>query len=277
MNTGLTDRQQRELEYHREHAKLHQSVLSSPFPFDVLNEPGKRWWNAYWSMYAYLVSCDLKDKRVLVVGCGFGDDALRLSKLGARVSAFDLSSDSLRIAKALALREGLEIAFDEMPAERMIYEEDCFDFIVCRDILHHVDIQDTVREIVRVAKRDAILVVNEIYSHSITDTIRHSSLIEKCLYPMMTRLIYGPGKPYITEDERKLNEHDIEQIAKSLQPPLFTRHFNFLVTRVIPDRFETCAKLDRLLLRAFGRLAHLLAGRVLFGARILKSANTTLQ
>ncbi len=223
-------------------------------------------------MYGYLVNCDLKDKKVLVVGCGFGDDALRLAKLGAKVSAFDLSPDSLQIAKALALREGLDIIFEEMPAEKMLYEDNSFDYIISRDILHHVDIPNTMSEIVRVAKPGALFVVNEIYSHSITDKIRHSALVENVLYPKMRRLIYGPGKPYITEDERKLSEFDLEQILKPLQPRLFTKYFNFLVTRVIPDRFEKLAQVDHLLLRILHPIGHLLAGRVLFSARIFKPA-----
>ena len=273
MNTDLTDRQQRELDYHREHAKLHKSVVAAPFSWDVLQQPNRRWWNAYWGMYEYLVNCDLKDKRVLVVGCGFGDDALRIAKLGAKVSAFDLSPDSLEIAKALALREGLDILFEEMPAENMIYADNSFDYILSRDILHHVDIPKAMREIVRVAKPGAIFVVNEIYSHSITDKIRHSTIVEKILYPKMRRLIYGPGRPYITEDERKLSELDLEQIMKPLQPRLFTKYFNFLVTRIIPDRSDKLAQVDRLLLRLLHPIGHLLAGRMLFSARIIKSAN----
>ena len=227
-------------------------------------------------MYEYLVNCDLKDNRVLVVGCGFGEDALRLAKLGAKVSAFDLSPDSLEIAKALALREGLEITFEEMPAEKMSYEDNSFDYILARDILHHVDIPNTMSEIVRVAKPNAIFLVNEIYSHSLTDKIRHSAFVKKILYPKMRRLIYGVGKPYITEDERKLSESDLKEIMISLQPRLFTKYFNFLVTRVIPDRFEKLAQLDHLLLRLLHPIGHLLAGRVLFSARILKSAKTSV-
>ena len=270
MNIELTDRQQRELDYHREHAKLHQSVLATPFSWDVLQHPGRRWWNAYWGMFEYLVQCDLKGKKVLVVGCGFGDDALRVAKLGAIVSAFDLSPDSLSIARSLATREGLAIRFEEMPAEKMSYPDNSFDYILARDILHHVDIPATMGEIVRVAKPDSIFLVNEIYSHSFTDRIRRSALVEKVLYPKMRRLIYGPGKPYITEDERKLSEADIHQILRSLQPRMFTKYFNCLVTRVIPDRFETLARLDRLLLSLLHPIGHLLAGRVMFSARVLK-------
>lgn len=270
MTTDLTDRQQRELDYHREHAKLHQSVLSSPFSWDVLSNPGRRWWNAYWGMYEYLATCDLKGKRVLVVGCGFGDDALRISKMGAQVSAFDLSPDSLSIARALAQREGLDIQFEEMPAERMTYVDDSFDFVVARDILHHVDIPSTMKEIVRVARPGATFLVNEIYSHSITDRIRHSKLVENVLYPRMRSLIYGPGKPYITEDERKLSEVDVENISKHLGPRTFGKYFNFLVTRIVPDRFDSVAKLDRVLLRLLHPLGPFIAGRVLFCARLMK-------
>ena len=277
LNIQLTDRQQRELDYHKEHAELHKSILSAPFSWDVLQSPGKRWWNAYWGMYEYLMNCDLETKAVLVVGCGFGDDALRLAKLGARVCAFDLSPASLEIAKALALREGLEIDFQQMPAEKMLYADNTFDYVISRDILHHVDIPATMREIVRVSKPDAIFVVNEIYSHSFTDKIRHSTLVEKILYPRMRRLIYGPVKPYITEDERKLSEVDIKEIERLLQTRLFTKYFNFLVTRIIPDRFEHIVKLDRILLRMLRPVGHLIAGRVLFSARIRKPSSGTAQ
>lgn len=275
MNSELTERQQRELDYHKEHAKLHKSMLSAPFSWEVLQDPGRRWWNAYWGMYEYLVNCDLKNKAVLVVGCGFGDDALRLAKLGAKVSAFDLSLDSLEIAKALAVREGLEIDFQQMPAERMLYADNTFDYVLARDILHHVDIPETMREIVRVCKPDALFVVNEIYSHSITDKIRHSTLVEKVLYPRMRKLIYGPGKPYITEDERKLSESDLQEIEGHLQPRLFTKHFNFLVTRIIPDRFDSLARVDRLLMRMLRPVGHLIAGRVLFSAHVKKSSSSS--
>lgn len=277
LNTDLTGRQQRELDYHREHAKEHQGVLASSFSWDVLQNPGQCWWNAYWEMYEYLVKCDLQDMSVLVVGCGFGDDALRLAKLGAKVSAFDLSPDSLQIARELATRERLQIVFDEMPAEKMTYEDSSFDYILARDILHHVDIPQTMSEIVRVAKPGAMFVVNEIYSHSITDRIRHSSLVKNILYPRMRRLIYGPGKPYITEDERKLSEHDLTEITRHLQSLKFEKHFNFLVTRIIPDRFAFFAKVDCLLLRLLRPFGRFLAGRVLFSACVSKKLRANSQ
>ncbi len=123
----LTERQRSELEYHQQHARKKQQLLTEPFSWDVLDRPCRRWWNAYWSMYAHLVRLEMAGKTVLVVGCGYGKDALRLAKLGATVHAFDLSPDLLSIARALAKREGLRVFFDEMPAESLTYDDNCFD------------------------------------------------------------------------------------------------------------------------------------------------------
>jgi len=269
-NTDLSERQRNELEYHRRRAKEHADVATKPFSFEVLERPQSRWWNAYWRMYAHLASVDLRDKRTLVIGCGFGDDALRLARLGARVHAFDLSPESLSIARTLAARERVDVELEEMPAEQLTYPDDFFDCIVARDIFHHVDIPRAMAEVGRVARPGALLVVNEIYSHSITDRVRHSRLVEKMLYPRMQRHIYGSDAPYITEAERKLTEADVRAIKARLSDVRFVEYFNFLVTRVVPDRYETLSKADRLMLMALKPVAGLLAGRILFAGTIGK-------
>jgi 2-polyprenyl-3-methyl-5-hydroxy-6-metoxy-1,4-benzoquinol methylase len=264
-SVALTERQAREVEYHREHAKLHAAALSQSFSWEVLDNPVSRWWNGYWSMYAALQRLDLQGKRVLVVGCGFGDDALRLARMGAEVHAFDLSPDSLAIARELAVRNGVGVTFDEMPAESLAYPDEHFDVILARDILHHVDIPASMRELRRVAKPDAAFVVNEIFSHSWTEAVRRSWLVEKVLYGRMQRWIYGPGKPYITEDERKLTERDLALVLAGVEVNA-ERHFNFLVNRVLPER-EALAKLDRLTLALLRPIGRWLAGRVLIVGR----------
>ena len=70
---SLTDRQVRELEYHREHAKQKATLLTRPFSYDVMESERRRWWNGYWSMYSFLRQLPVEGKKVLVVGCGFGD------------------------------------------------------------------------------------------------------------------------------------------------------------------------------------------------------------
>lgn len=268
----LSDRQRRELEYHRDHAAKYRDRVHQPFDWSVFDRPERKWWNAYWQMFTWLCGQDLKGQRVLVVGCGFGDDAIRLAKLGAQVCAFDLSPDSLEIARAIAQRELMEIDFRQMPVEALAYADASFDLILARDILHHVDIPAAMAELQRVARPRAYFVVDEIYSHSITDVVRRSGLVSRVLYPRMRKLIYGTATPYITEDERKLSEADLALIKAPLEPPLLQKYFNCVVTRLVPERFVLAAKLDRLLLRALGGLGWWLAGRVLFVARFRRPA-----
>lgn len=262
----LTDRQKRELEYHNEeHAEIYREVYEAPFNFDVVEEGPRRWWNQYWSMFTYLLDQDLSDKRVLVVGCGFGEDALILAKAGAEVHAFDLSPVSIKMANELADRENLKISFREMTAEKLEYEDSFFDIVTARDILHHVEVVESLNEIRRVSKKNGLFLANEVYSHSFTHNIRYSNFVDKWLYPKMVNFIYGGKKPYITEDEEKLTEKEVKLVKEVLAEVEVHSYFNVIVTRIIPDRFVPASKLDRLFLKIFSPIAPMLGSRVLIG------------
>ena len=81
---SLTMRQRREVEYHAHHALRHVEQ-KRPQSVDVIHSSQRRWWNAYWEMYHHLRRLDLRGKKVLVFGCGFGHDAIRLALMGADV------------------------------------------------------------------------------------------------------------------------------------------------------------------------------------------------
>jgi ubiquinone/menaquinone biosynthesis C-methylase UbiE len=267
---ALTERQQRELDYHREHAQKHRAVLEQPFSYDVIESSERRPANAYWRMYDHLMRLGVAGRDVLVVGCGFGEDALRLAKLGANVRAFDLSGESLDIAERLARREGLSIRFDRMPAESLDYPDATIDLILARDILHHVDIARTLPELRRVARPGAWFVMNEVYSHSWTDRVRRSRFVDGFLYPRMQKFVYGDEEPYITEDERKLTERDVAAIEALLDGVEFEEHFNFLVNRVVPEAYEFMPRLDRWMLRRLKPFGRHLAARILLGGRVAR-------
>jgi 2-polyprenyl-3-methyl-5-hydroxy-6-metoxy-1,4-benzoquinol methylase len=266
----LTDRQARELDYHREYAKQKVSLLTKPFSYEVSEAQKRRWWNGYWTMYSVLRQLPLAGKKVLVVGCGLGDDALRLAKLGAHVSAFDLSPESLAIASALALREGLDIDFKQMPAERLEYESNVFDFVLACDILHHVEIPQAMAELVRVAKPHATFVINELYSHSFTDKIRRSNFVERKLYPALQSFIYRNTKPYITADERKLTEHDMKEVLRPFARVTTKKYFYLFATRLFPDNLKLLSQIDRLLLLLLHPFGSWLAARILLTGVIRK-------
>jgi hypothetical protein len=86
----------------------------------------------------------------------------------------------------------------------------------------------------------------------------------------MQGFVYGSNKPYITEDERKISEKDFRLITRHLGKPRLLRHFNFLVNRIFPDKWEMLTKVDQVLLGLLKPAGSVLAGRILFAAPVQK-------
>jgi ubiquinone/menaquinone biosynthesis C-methylase UbiE len=248
----LTERQKREIAYHREHGK---HVPAAP-SLEILNG-GSRWWNAYWHTYEYLRSLDLSGKNALVLGCGFGNDAIFLYELGARVWACDVSRQMLDGAIVRTL--GREVHYSEMPAENLSYGDSFFDLILAVDIFHHVDVPLVLAELRRVARPGAWLVWDEIYCHTAISRIRHS-MFGRSAHRLLSGWVYGTDRPYITEDEVPLSEREIGKLLATVSNKQID-YFNFLVGRLFPDRFDFICKADRILLSLLGPLGSILACR----------------
>jgi 2-polyprenyl-3-methyl-5-hydroxy-6-metoxy-1,4-benzoquinol methylase len=264
----LTDRQRRELAYHRDRVRERLGEeLAAPVSFEILEAPERRWWNAYWASYNLLKNLDLRGKRVLVVGCGFGHDAIRLSRLGADVYAFDLSPESISVATAIAKRHCDRIPeFRVLAAESLAYPERFFDAILAVDILHHVDIPRTMSELQRVAKPGGVLICNEVYTHRAVDWVRTNRFVDEFIHPRLVRWVYGTNHPYITPDERKLSDIDLQQVLR-IFAHYEVAYFNFLVGRLVPLHWDWICRIDRGLLRMIGPVAAFLAARIVVVGR----------
>jgi ubiquinone/menaquinone biosynthesis C-methylase UbiE len=82
-----------------------------------------------------------KGKRVLEVGCGLGTDTMNFARAGAQVTAVDLSSASLALARRRAEIFGLQdrITFFEANAERLseFVEPAHYDLVYSFGVIHH--------------------------------------------------------------------------------------------------------------------------------------------
>jgi ubiquinone/menaquinone biosynthesis C-methylase UbiE len=266
----LTARQQRELDYHREHAARHAQLRNQPVDTDVLDRLGERPWNAYWYLMARVAAEPLVGTRWLVPGCGFGEDAIRLALLGAEVTATDLSPESLEITETRARRAGIpreRLATIEAPCERMPLPAATFDGVLLRDILHHADIPAVLDELRRLLKPRARILGSELYTHRALQRIRESRPVSRWLYPWVAKVIYGGRDPYITADERKLDERDLARIENAF-PGLRLTWYLLVVQRFLPDSSDAVARLDRAVLRALGAAGRVLAGRVVLEGRM---------
>ena len=82
-----------------------------------------------------------RGKKVLEIGCGIGTDTINFARAGAVVTAVDLSSESLALAKRRAEVFGFsdQIEFIEADAERLaeFMRPEQFDLIYSFGVIHH--------------------------------------------------------------------------------------------------------------------------------------------
>ena len=268
---GLTGRQLREIEFHKEYAASKAAERLAPVNFDVIDEARRRPHNAFWSAYDRVLAHDLAGKRALVPGCGFGEDAIRLARLGADVSAFDISPDVIDIARRRCAAFGYQgVSFGVMPCEALAFPDDYFDLVFFIDILHHVDIPKSVAEIGRVLKPGRRMIGAELYTHSfLQKRVRESWFVDKALYRVMKKFIYGGDRPYITEDEHKIDETEFAVVAAACET-FEAVWFNAFVGRLVPDRLPLVEEADRTLMRLAGEGGAKIAGRVVFEGVVAK-------
>ena len=91
---------------------------------------------------------DMKGKRLLDVGCGLGEASVYFAMLGADVTSFDLSQGMLDATSRLAQANGVSVKQHVASAEDMQLSSDAkFDIIYAGNLLHHVDIEETITRI----------------------------------------------------------------------------------------------------------------------------------
>jgi hypothetical protein len=80
----------------------------------------------------------------------------------------------------------------------------------------------------------------------------------------MVRRIYSADRPYVTIDERKLDQHDLRQIGEILEITE-TQYYSLLYARL--TRWQYQMMIDRLILM-MPLVGYFLGGRVVFAARV---------
>jgi SAM-dependent methyltransferase len=93
----------------------------------------------------------LQHQRVLEIGCGSGDLAIRLANAGADLTVLDISQRSVEIARERVKQfaKGASIRTVVAPAEATGLPADSFDLIIGNRVIHHLDVALATTEIAR--------------------------------------------------------------------------------------------------------------------------------
>lgn len=107
-------------------------------------------------------------KKLLDYGCGNGVHCFWLEKLGAEVTAVDLSEKSLDIAKERQkkLYQGSKIIFQAMDCENLSFANSAFDIVFDGGSFSSLDLKKAFSEIVRVLKPNGFLIGIETFGHN---------------------------------------------------------------------------------------------------------------
>ena len=177
--------------------------------------------------FRFHVLGDLKDKRVLDVGCGDGANAVLLATLGAKVTGIDLSRKSIELAEERVRVNSLEsrVEFICSPLETASIPAASFDIIWGDGILHHVieDLDTLAGRLMEWLKPGGIVMFAEPVNFN--QTLRRI----RFMIPVSTEA---------TPDERPLEPAEVNILRKHL-PALHVRMFTLL------------GRLDRFIIRDY--------------------------
>jgi SAM-dependent methyltransferase len=194
--------------------------------------------------------------RVLDLGCGKGDLTLWLANQGAEVAAIDLSPLMVDLTNERIARfaDGAAQAVAG-PIESLPFDEDEFDLVIGKWILHHLDLAAAAPEIARVLKPGACGIFGE--------TSASNPLLMFARRWLPGR--YGIPR-YGTEDERPVDSDamahlrlNFSSVRASYRPFVF---FGIFDRQVLRHRWAAASRvagsMDSLLARmpALGRLSY---------------------
>lgn len=150
LDKKIADRVKREQVQHDEDMVLENSYkLKSKF-FHVAESPTmKRAQEEEESVFK-----NVENLRVLDVGCGFGEKSVLVAKNKGNVVGIDIANNYIEASKEHANKNDVDQMCDfyVMDVHDMDFEDNYFDLVVGRGIIHHLDLEVSLTEIKRVLK-----------------------------------------------------------------------------------------------------------------------------
>ena len=97
----------------------------------------------------------IKDKKVLEIGCAQGEDAILYSNYFLTYIGLAISDKAIEKAKSLKLKNADFICTD---SHKLPLESDSFECVIVNRVLHHLDLEEALKEISRVLTKDGCMI-----------------------------------------------------------------------------------------------------------------------
>lgn len=110
---------------------------------------------------------DLAGKRVLIYGCGLEPGATWFAKRGAKVTAIDISPESMQGQRILMNAYRVPMGLSVADAMHTPFADGSFDVVYGNAVLHHLDSNQCAREIARLLAPGGVAVFREVQSGNI--------------------------------------------------------------------------------------------------------------
>jgi len=161
--------------------------------------------------YAANLLKPIKGKKILILGCGLGEEVVYLAKKGAKIFAIDISKEMLTFTHKLSLHYGLQhnIQLFHVAAENISFPQESFDAIFACNLLHHINLKKGINKIYKVLKTDGTAI-----------------FLEPLAYNPIINVYRKMASDVRTDSEHPITYKDIELI-KQYFPNFMHREFHF--------------------------------------------------
>jgi SAM-dependent methyltransferase len=210
-----------------------------------------------WRQMGAILLGDLAGKELLDFGCGMGEEAIYFAKLGARVTAIDISEVGVATLKKRAAYHHLDVRAYEMRCDPTSFPDESFDRIHGMGILHHVGIETALGEVRRLLRPGGVGVFLE--------PLGDSPVVESAKEMLMRHARFLGEFDLVTEHEHNLTWAEIDEATRGFtRVEAFPFHLLYRLKRLLPSSMlDVVRRLDAALLTVAPRLRHVAGGVVI--------------
>jgi SAM-dependent methyltransferase len=224
----------------------HDLSLNQTF-FKKYAEPHDDW---DWRQYGAKLLGSVEGCRVLDYGCGQGEESIYLAKMGAHVTAIDISPVGIRLTEERARLNGVgdRVSAMLMRCDPTEFPSESFDVIHGFGILHHIGLRSGMMEIKRLLRPGGR---GLFFEH-----MGNSKTIERL----------RPKEKDYTKGERPVTWKEVQEIRPEFSR-MVTRPFNIasrLRRRVQVLNRPAVKRFDHAVLGALPFMRHLASGLVIY-------------